>query len=188
VGNWPSPFRTIAIWRIGLKRSSTLVPTLSHSPNIATLVLFQNNQAPFPFCLADEEARVADPVAVAEYDDDRMDVSNITNKYWAWDAGRSNDLTNYDVAIRFRSSWVTGETLSFKTAGGKASGSDALPLCVGAFDRMFADPVVLRNAPVGRRTAESYETIGGGGSASAKGASTPASLRMETKNLAVLSR
>jgi hypothetical protein len=42
-------------------------------------------------------------------------------------------------------------------------GSDVLPLCVGAFDGMVADPVVLRNAPAiisaGRRIANMERSV-----------------------------
>jgi hypothetical protein len=46
-------------------------------------------------------------IVAAEYDDERMDILDVSDM----------DLINHDMASRFQSSWVTGETLSFKTAG-----------------------------------------------------------------------
>jgi hypothetical protein len=55
-----------------------------------------------------EDGEVADLVAPREYD--RWGIFDISEK-WIWDTGCPNDLANYGVAIRFRSSRVAGETL-----------------------------------------------------------------------------
>lgn len=66
---------------------------------------------------------------------------------WICDTGCPADLIDIRAASRRKSLRREGGPIKFATVGGEANGSDVLPISVGEFENVVADPVILKNTP-----------------------------------------